>query len=81
MTATDAERAAARDFAVRLCADDEAPSRDVLAALAADARELPAPTQTILAGMAGVADFALALGRLEVDDLAALRTRFSRMGV
>ena len=42
---------------------------------------LPEASRAILAGMAGVPDFSLALNRLESDDLAKLRGRFAKMGV
>ena len=45
------------------------------------AEELPEASRAILAGMAGVPDFGLALNRLESDDLARLRGRFAKMGV
>ena len=46
-----------------------------------EAEELPEASRAILAGMAGVPDFSLALNRLESNDLAKLRGRFAKMGV
>ena len=66
-------------FAEKLC-DPNLASDDV-GELRKEAEELPEASRAILAGMAGVPDFALALNRLESDDLARLRGRFAKMGV
>ena len=79
LKASDDERAAARMFAEKLC-DPNLASDDV-GSLRAEAEELPEASRAILAGMAGVPDFSLALNRLESDDLAKLRGRFAKMGV
>ena len=42
---------------------------------------LPEPSQKILAAMAGVSDFHLAIARLRPGDLAGLRARFAAMGM
>ena len=79
LKASDDERAAARMFAEKLC-DPNLASDDV-GALRQEAGALPEASRAILAGMAGVPDFSLALNRLESDDLAKLRGRFAKMGV
>ena len=79
LKASDDERAAARVFAEKLC-DPNLASDDV-GELRKEAEELPEASRAILAGMAGVPDFSLALNRLESDDLAKLRGRFAKMGV
>ena len=79
LKASDDERAAARMFAEKLC--DPNLASDAVGELRKEAEELPEASRAILAGMAGVPDFSLALNRLESDDLAKLRGRFAKMGV
>lgn len=80
LQASDAEREAARAFAAKLCDPDLDSSEASVRRLGAEAEHLPEAARRILAGMAGVADFGLALTRLRADDLAQLRGRFAKMG-